>query len=221
MHSKVRIGSFMGSLGRLLLLALAANCSPSRTIAQDGGALIDDALAGDTRIGDARPIGSASDGQLEASAPDAELPATCPAPTKNVSCKMATPECAPGHYPEVDPCLGGHCPTRCWTGKCLPCGSECEDDSDCTLVGRHGCCGMAGDCAQGCFWAAPKDVLSSDPCSFVAECPVPDPPAGCPTECTDDARCLACPHCAPDYARCEGGICISAWTHCEPFCACD
>lgn len=136
-------------------------------------------------------------------------------------CNTIGPECPAGHYPEADPCNGGYCPERCWTGSCAPCGNECLSDDDCALVGRHGCCGPAGDCAGGCFWAAPKTVLAEDACSFEAVCPIPDPPPGCPTECTDDPKCLACPHCGPSLARCEGGVCVSAWPGCEPSCFCD
>ncbi len=145
--------------------------------------------------------------------------AACPPP--RVFCAAAAPQCPTGTYPEAEPCPGGSCTGRCWTGLCAPCGSECETDADCALVGRHGCCGPAGDCNLGCFWAAPASVLASDPCAFPASCPVPEPPTGCPTSCTEDPRCLACPHCAPQAARCEGGLCESAWPACEPGCGCD
>jgi hypothetical protein len=151
----------------------------------------------------------------------ASLP-TPPCPRPTVFCDVAPPQCAPGEVPEAQPCPMGHCPGRCWTGRCVACGTLCTGDDDCELVGRHGCCGDAGDCAEGCFWAEARSVAAADPCYFAAVCPIPEAaPAGCPTECTPDARCRACPHCGPSAARCEAGHCVSAWTRCEPDCLCD
>jgi hypothetical protein len=181
----------------LLILVFAAGCP-----ADSPGGLPDGAL----------PDGATPDGTT----PDA-APAACPGP--KVFCDRPPPACPAGSAPVAEPCPNGHCPGRCYTGACAPCASECQRDSDCRLVGRHGCCGPAGDCAMGCFWAAPAAVLS-DPCYFAAGCPVPRPPAGCPMACTMDPRCVACPHCSPHAARCEGGRCVSAWTRCEPNCFC-
>ncbi len=143
--------------------------------------------------------------------------AACPRPV--VQCEAVGPMCPPGEYPEADPCPGGYCPARCWTGACLPCGTECVADDDCALVGRHGCCGPAGDCGGGCFWAVPATALA-EACYFPAGCPIPGPPAGCATACTTDPLCEACPHCGPTSTRCEGGTCESVWS-CEPNCLCD
>lgn len=141
----------------------------------------------------------------------------CPAPP--VQCNMPSPACPAGTFAAADPCPNGYCPKRCWTGECLPCAGECKVDSDCALVGKHGCCGAAGDCAKGCFWAASASQLS-EPCYFAGVCPVPPAPPGCALDCQDDPACFACPHCGPNLARCEGGSCVSAWTSCEPSCAC-
>jgi hypothetical protein len=187
------------------------------------GAAVDTGSSSDTVSTTDAPAGdSAQQPDLQpadtASKPD--IPKQCP--VAQVYCKMMQPDCPEGTTPEPDPCPGGHCPARCWTGKCVPCGTECQSDSDCELVGRHGCCGPAGDCAKGCFWAEPKTVRAADNCYFAATCPIPStPPAGCPTQCTPDPKCKACPHCGPNAARCEGGLCVSAWTACEPNCMCD
>jgi hypothetical protein len=139
-----------------------------------------------------------------------------------VSCTTPPPICDSEMVPEAEPCAHGDCPDRCWTGRCVPCSSECHSDTDCVLVGRHGCCGDAGDCDNGCFWAAPQRRLEGDPCFFEASCPIPsEVPDGCPIECGDDALCNDCPHCAPELARCEAGVCVSAWPSCEPGCVCD
>jgi hypothetical protein len=157
-------------------------------------------------------------GDPDAGGPDGAV-ASCPVPV--VFCNEIPPSCPPGSYPEADPCPHGWCANRCWTGSCATCGTECAGDADCALVGRHGCCGMAGDCFDGCFWAMPVSVLAEDSCYFEADCPVPTSPPSCPADCVDDPRCLACPHCGPSLARCEGGACVSAWPSCEPTCMCD
>lgn len=166
-----------------------------------------------------------------ASASDTDAPTTPTAPTSEpiascapatVSCKSARPVCPPGEVAEADPCEYGNCPDRCWTGRCVPCASECLGDADCALVGRHGCCGDAGDCENGCFFAEPRRRLEADACYFDATCPIPSQvPEGCPTACEDSPRCKDCPHCGPELARCEAGICVSAWPSCEPNCVCD
>jgi hypothetical protein len=154
--------------------------------------------------------------------PAARSPLPPPCPRAPVLCDAAPPECDPGEVPEAEPCPLGHCPGRCWTGRCVTCGTHCQSDDECQLVGRHGCCGDAGDCAEGCFWAEPRSVLAADTCYFEALCPIPETVApGCPTACTPDPRCRACPHCGPHSARCEAGWCVSAWTRCEPDCLCD
>ena len=142
----------------------------------------------------------------------------CPDPV--VHCDEPPPACEFGTYAEADSCDSGSCVGRCWTGACLPCGDECRVDKTCILVGRQGCCGPSGDC-QGCTWAAPAAVLG-DECFFEQPtCPLPDPPSGCATTCTDDPLCGACPHCSPQAARCEGGYCVPTWPACEPECTCD
>lgn len=159
----------------------------------------------------------AGGGETDAGVDGAVL--SCPAPV--VFCNELPPSCPQGSFPEADPCPMGSCANRCWTGNCMVCEIDCVRDTDCALVGRHGCCGNAGDCARGCSWAMPAGVLAGDPCYFETQCPVPTPPQGCPIDCTDDPRCLACPHCGPSLARCEGGACVSAWPGCEPTCMCD
>lgn len=152
-------------------------------------------------------------------ADDGTVASKCGVPP--VVCKMKEPACPANHVAEVDPCPNGYCPNRCYTGKCVPCASECDTDADCALVGFHGCCGNNGDCDKGCFWAAPKMVFSVSKCYFEAKCPVPDPKSGaCSNDCKPHSECLACPHCKPDYARCEAGKCVSAWKGCEPNCMC-
>jgi hypothetical protein len=145
--------------------------------------------------------------------------ACTPAP---VACDTPPPICEPDTVPEVEACLHGQCPGRCWTGRCVPCASECVSDDDCVLVGRHGCCGDAGDCENGCFWAASRARSASDPCYFEAVCPIPtEVPEGCPDKCEKSSHCGDCPHCKPEIARCEAGACTSAWPSCEPNCVCD
>jgi len=167
------------------------------------------------------PSGALTDPPEEvAPAPVTITSAAChPAP---VACDAPPPICGPDTVPEVDPCPHGQCPGRCWTGRCVPCASECVSDDDCALVGRHGCCGDAGDCENGCFWAEPSGRLASDPCYFEAVCPIPtEVPEGCPQKCQESPHCGECPHCGPEVARCEAGVCRSAWPSCEPGCVCD
>jgi hypothetical protein len=93
------------------------------------------------------PVRAATPSSDEAPAAGSSLSPLCsPAP---VLCDAAPPECEPGEIPEAEPCPMGHCPDRCWTGRCVTCGTHCQSDDECQLVGRHGCCGDAGDCAEG------------------------------------------------------------------------
>jgi len=140
--------------------------------------------------------------------------AGCPAP--RVWCDGPPPDCGPDEFPEVDPagCPNGWCAGRCYTGACAPCATECDADSDCALVTRHGCCCGIGDDV----WARPQGGFAE--CEYEAGTR-PAPPDGCPKTCEESEACLTCYHCSPDSARCEGGRCVEAWTLCEPECGCD
>lgn len=211
--------------GLLTTVLLLNGCDSGNGTSSDGSNQLDSGQTADvsTQLDGQSDRDQGSQGPDAASQTDGGGPSTCPLP--QVYCEMAIPQCPAGQVPEADPCPGGHCDGRCWTGTCVPCGTECQSDSDCLLVGRHGCCGPAGDCAKGCFWAAPASTLTSDPCTFQAVCPIPSPPPeGCPTDCVPNPsleQCKACPHCGPGLARCEGGLCVSAWPSCEPDCMCD
>ena len=176
-------------------------------------------LSGCFLLGACGDAGTSTEIDLGMRDADSDLGQSRECPSPRVFCDAPPPDCSAGTFPEAEPCGGGNCPRRCWTGRCLPCITECDRDADCVLVGRFGCCPVGG--GDLCRWGTPRSYIEKDPCAFEGGEPMPnDPPKGCPAECLGDPVCGECAHCSPDSVRCEGGQCVGVFSYCEPSCAC-
>ena len=117
----------------------------------------------------------------------------CPVPW--VFCSASPPACPPGTYPEATDYAGGDCPERCWTGRCEPCDTDCDDDDDCTVVWTQ----IGDDRSWSCTSAVAIPITSCG-----------SNPNGCAYPGGSVCVCSA-------FARCEGGTCRLGH-ECEPNC---